>query len=77
MPMSRFLSRVRPAPLPLDDGWPPTQSMKPPPPVAWSNVVGDLHGDDIRNALALLGMVIVLALSLAAGGWLFDVYVLR
>jgi len=48
-----------------------------PPAVIWSSVVGDLHGEDIRNALALLGMVLVLGLSLAAGGWLLDVYVLR
>ena len=75
--MKRFLGRSRPASPAYDDGRSPARGAQAPHAVAWSNVIGDLHGEDIRNALALLGMVIVLGLSLVAGGWLFDVYVLR
>lgn len=77
MPMRRSHGRFDPAPL-LDYD-PPAAAARPEAPraVAWSSVVGDLHGEDIRNALALLGMVVALGLSLAAGGWLLDVYVLR
>jgi hypothetical protein len=77
MTMRRSPGRFDPAPLLDHDARPPARRTKAPRAVAWSSVVGDLHGEDIRNALALLGMVVVLGLGLAAGGWLIDAYVLR
>jgi hypothetical protein len=75
--MRRPHGRFDPAPL-IDYEAPPAATRaEAPRAVAWSSVVGDLHGEDVRNALALLGMVVALGLSLAAGGWLLDVYVLR
>jgi len=75
--MRRSQSRFDPTTLLDPDAPAATVKAEAPPAVIWSSVVGDLHGEDIRNALALLGMVLVLGLSLAAGGWLLDVYVLR
>lgn len=75
--MRRSYGRFDPAPL-LDYSAPPAAPRaEAPRAVAWSSVVGDLHGEDLRHALALIGMVVALGLGLAAGAWLLDVYVLR
>jgi hypothetical protein len=75
--MTRYRGRFDPVLFPEEVGRPSAERAEAPRAVAWSNVVGDLHGEDIRNALVLLGMVVVLGFSLAAGGWLIDVYFLR
>lgn len=77
MPMRRSQGRFDPAPLLDLDAHPAPAQAEAPRAVVWSSVVGDLHREDLLHALALLGMVVALGLSLAAGGWLLDAYVLR